>query len=113
MRRDYGGVGVDLDDTVWIFDVYAAEPIFHHAELDEPRDGRRVVRTRCGEPVHSEDRRDPAMMGSAHWLPPRHAVRFARPCLTCWPQLRAQPTLFARRRRQRSFAHVEQEAIPV
>lgn len=34
-------------------------------------------------------------------IPTRHALKFARPCATCWPEIRAQLALFGGRRRER------------
>lgn len=94
----YGGFEIELGGIVWIFDIWAARPVFHRADFTGEL-GAMWLKTGCGEPVESERRRGTA--GTAVALPPKHAVRIGRPCATCWPQLRAQPSLFTRPRSTR------------
>lgn len=100
MNYAIAGLELDLGHTAWLFDPEAAVPIFHAAGLRYRGDGTeaRILVTRCGLPVHAEDRN--GYRTAAH-LPPRHAVRFARPCRRCWPALLQRPGLFDRPTRSR------------
>lgn len=97
----YGGHDVDLGDTVYLigWGWRWNDPIFHRVNVDD----HGVARTRCGHQLWNRDG-DNTMTHT--WLAPRYAVKFARPCATCWPELRNQPALFKRRRAQ---SRVEQE----
>jgi hypothetical protein len=78
MRRAYGGVKITIPSSVWIFDPDLRRPVFH---------ARRTCRLPRGEyPGYPGAR-------SALGLPARHAIRFARPCRICWPELRDDPQL--------------------
>lgn len=94
----YAGVELDLGHTVWLFDTNHAAPVFHAAEGRPawlgPRDGGTILVTRCGRATDHDYRRGYA---DALHLPPKHAVKFGRPCAVCWPQLRGRPALFTRR----------------
>lgn len=99
MKHRIAGRELELPGVVWIFDTDAATPTFHarrHALFSADAGLAGIVpTTRCGIAIHAEDRN--GLRGAIH-LPPKHAVRFARPCATCWPDLRNQPALFTRRR---------------
>lgn len=105
MNTTYAGLDLDLGHTVWIFDTDAETPIFHSADsrvaIGGRHDGGMILVTACGLPVNSEDR---GGYRSAVHLPPKHAVRFARPCATCWAELRAQRSLWQKRRTDRRDA---------
>lgn len=84
---------LDVGGIVFVFDVWASRPIFHRADFSGEIGAMYLV-TACGIPCDG-DRRDGR--SSAIALPPRHAARIGRPCATCWPELRMQTSLFARR----------------
>jgi hypothetical protein len=110
MRVSVAGISLDVGDVVWIFDLWAATPVYHRAELVPfPNgEGSRLV-TGCGIPTRGRDLmgrlRDPDA------VPPKHATKFARPCCTCWPELRAQPSLFTRRSRPGTTRPRQEELI--
>lgn len=100
----YGSVEVDLGYDVVILNFDHGPPVFHAPadEFDIERDEEGDVvywrtKTRCGETLYSEaNERESERRGTS--LPARYAVKFGRPCATCWPRLRAQPSLFQRTR---------------
>ena len=92
MRATYAGVSVDLGEVAWLFDVWASRPVFHasvwRSDLEPDEDGATAaIFTRCG--IATRSSRRGGTLGSATALPPKHARRFARPCLHCWPELRS------------------------
>lgn len=94
MKNTYGGTEIDIGHSGWIFDDWRPTPIFHRVKfVGEP--GEKYLVTGCGQPVHAERR---GGLASATHLRAEHVVKFARPCLTCWPELRRQTSLFGRRR---------------
>jgi hypothetical protein len=101
MRRTYGNVTLDLPAQVTILDPEASPPIFHRVATTG-----HWLTTGCGEWLWRSDTETARHRSD---LPTRHAVKFARPCATCWPELRAQPSLFKKAPRRR-LEH-RQEAI--
>lgn len=94
MKAEFAGAELDLGAIVWIIEAECARPVYHaHKMVGEP--GHRHLVTRCGIAVEAEHRN--AGYRSAMPLPPKHAVRFGRPCATCWPELRRQRELWATR----------------
>lgn len=89
MRRDYGGITVQLPGTVTIFDLDARRPVYHSAPYERARDcpDSWERRTLCGVLVHRHVYETDAAEHHGVGVPARHAVRFARPCRRCWPEL--------------------------
>lgn len=110
MKHDYGASTIEIPATVAILDGDAAQPIYHRSE-PAGREGCSwfARRTSCGRIIFAQqDDLEPEHHGFE--IPARHAVRFGRPCLTCWPELRRQQSLFARPHRA---TRAEQEALEV
>lgn len=80
MRVSVAGISIDVPRVAFIFDLWRATPVFH----------------RWGKPDHTACGID---LDPATAIPPRLAAKIGRPCATCWPELRAQPSLFTRRSR--------------
>lgn len=78
MRATYAGVTVSLPGSVLVLDADEARPVFHRPGYLYDQEAA----TACGHPATSRN-----------YLPARHARRFARPCLRCFPQLRGQAEL--------------------
>ena len=99
MKHEYAGTTIELGAYVAIFDGDAAVPIFH-ASREPAQEGCSwfIRRARCGVAIFAQ-RDDEPYERHAIEIPARHAVRFGRPCLTCWPELRRQRSLFERPRR--------------
>lgn len=98
MRVSVAGISLDVGSVVWIFDLWASTPVYHRADLVRFRNGEgSMIVTGCGIPTNGDDRDPHGGLRSADGLPPKHATKFARPCATCWPELRAQTSLFTRR----------------
>jgi hypothetical protein len=110
VRVSVAGISIDAGDVVWIFDWWARTPIYHRAVFEAWLDDELGMQTRlvtgCGLRTHDRE----GGLRSADGLPPKHAVKFARPCATCWPELRAQTSLFSRRPGPGATRH-EQEAL--
>lgn len=94
MIAEYAGMEIDVGHTLWLFDTWRTTPIFHRVKFAGERGARYLV-TRCGTPVNSDER---GGLASATVLPAKHGVKIGRPCLTCWPELRRQTSIFATRR---------------
>lgn len=93
MQADVAGISIDVGAIVWVFDIWASRPVYHRADFKGPIGAMYLV-TACGVPCDAERRREGS---SAIALPPKHATRLGRPCATCWPELRANVSLFTRR----------------
>lgn len=112
MRVSVAGISLDVGSTVWIFDLWAATPVYHRADLVRfPNGEGSMIVTGCGIPTNGDDREPGGSLRSADGLPPKHATKFARPCSTCWPELRAQKALFTRRSRPRETRPRQEELI--
>lgn len=112
MKHQYAGIEIDLGYSVEIIDIDAAVPIFHrsHGWIDRDKGWR--TKTKCGLTMYEET---PLENGNYYAtnhvrasLHPRHAVKFARPCTKCWPELRAQRSLFQEKYRK---SHPEQSVL--
>lgn len=101
VKYEYAGITVDLGYWVEILDVNAASPVFHRQYGFKQEEGRWWTSTACGRTLYEETT---DLVTGKSWttdhshasLPSRHAVKFARPCSTCWPQLRGQRSLFTK-----------------
>jgi hypothetical protein len=102
MRRSYGTVTVDLPRVVTFLDPFGSPPIFHRIST-----AGHWLTTGCGEWLWRSDTEQTRQRSD---LPVRHAVKFGRPCSTCWPELRAQPALFQRTPRTR-LEHRQMAAV--
>jgi hypothetical protein len=71
-----GGVPIELGTVAYVFDLWSSRPVFHAFAWRDYS-----ARSRCGRALN------PRAVG----MPPRHALAFARPCRTCWPELRGEP----------------------
>jgi hypothetical protein len=78
MKQVYGGVAIETGHVVAFFELWTARPVFHR--WTEGLD--RVPASGCGRPLFER-----GTLASATLLPPKHAIRFARPCRVCWPEL--------------------------
>lgn len=90
----------ELPWRVSFFDLDAAVPIYHDPDgasgrEHEQEDGsyKFRMRTRCGLVMY-EDEVDASgkCVHDQTWderIPGRHAVRFGKPCLRCWPEIKA------------------------
>lgn len=98
MRREYGGVEIELTPAAWITweGWRSAVPIFH---AWAPPEGEKS-RSRCGLDLNV-----------CTYIPARFAVVIGRPCRTCWPELRPQLRLFERPRRPRPLTATRQETL--
>jgi hypothetical protein len=67
-----GGVPIELGTVAYVFDLWSSRPVFHTWGWSGY--------SRCGR----------ALAGRVG-MEPRHALAFARPCRTCWPELRGEP----------------------
>jgi len=76
MRRDFAGVTVELPWLVVLLETDRRRPVFHRPVRVDLSD----TRTGCGRPIF-DNRWETCQ------LPVRHALRFARPCRQCWPQI--------------------------
>lgn len=83
------GAKITLPLTVAFFDVDVRRPIYHSAPYSTSRsvEGVWTRTTLCGLVVfrqldHGDEREHRAVE-----IPARHARRFGRPCLRCWPEL--------------------------
>lgn len=74
MRHDVAGIEISVDGNAWVGNTGHSRPVFHA--------WGRADFTRCG-----------VVLGACVALPPRHAVKFARPCARCWPEIRRVMTL--------------------
>ena len=106
MRIRVAGISLDLDGSAWFANFVRAVPVYH--AWSPPRGSGVVAKTRCGLALWNADENRLTMTG----LPPRLAIKIGRPCATCWPELRAQPSLFTRRPGPGATRH-EQEALHV
>lgn len=100
MKVEVAGVAIDVPrTTVVILDDDVAQPVYH-ASAEGGREGCSwwIRRTACGRMIFAQQD-DGREERHGFELATRHALKFARPCATCWPELRVQLALFGRRRR--------------
>lgn len=85
-ERTPADLGLEATRPVWLAAVYPAVPIAHGIDGLRRAGPISETRTRCGIVLY---RWTPATRetyeAAGHWLPARHALRFARPCRRCWP----------------------------
>lgn len=83
MKHEIAGTTIDVGHTAWFKSAawLLPAPIFHR--------WRRPYTSRCGLDLEH-----------ATGIPTRFAIRFGRPCVRCWPELRRQRSLFARPHRR-------------
>lgn len=103
MKRTYGSTEIELEHRVYFCGngITAAAPIFHRANW--PINGR----TACGLELWDQS----TDIGYEYQsVPAKHAVRFGRPCATCWPALRNNGALFKTSRRRDQATQPELDA---
>lgn len=110
MNVQVAGISIDVPRiSVVIFNDDAAWPVYH-ASGSSGREGCSwfIRRTVCGRVIFAQrDDGDEERNGFA--IATRHALKFARPCATCWPELRNRETLFKRRPGPRATPTVQEE----
>jgi hypothetical protein len=93
MRIEVAGQSIDIGEVVYLVDPEPARPTFHRLKQDGCASGG--LWTACGLPRGTAPAMDAdgALHGSVVRIPARHARRFARPCLRCWPAIGRQAEL--------------------
>lgn len=82
MIREYGGVRVQIPSYVLLFELDDSRPVFHRPNAEFV-----VTASECG--FRRDD--EPNGITKGDLLPAKHAVRFGRPCLRCFPELKRLP----------------------